>query len=161
MSRNVRWVVAVVAVLALAGAVVAKASKTPVESSIVGADLIYLGDGFVDDDGILHVRGQLLKEYVVGDLEGILYVDADFDVEPLTWTGDMRGKLRFVGTWGDLEGTFEGRFSGTWDNRYFDGQWELKGTAGDFVGKQLKVDNYGPGTGPQVVEGIVLDPHGD
>jgi len=97
---------------------------------------------------ILHVRGQLLKETMKGDLEGYLYVDADFDVDLLTWTGDMRGELRFVGSWGDLEGTFEGRFSGTWDDHYFDGHWQLKGTDGDFVGKQLKVDNYGPGSGP-------------
>jgi hypothetical protein len=161
MKNAAMLTVAVIAVLAVTGVVVAQASKTSVESYIVGAEVIDLGDGFVDEDGVLHVRGQLLKEYMIGDLVGVLYVDADFDVDPVTWTGDMRGELRFVGSWGDLEGTFEGRFSGTWDYGYFDGDWELKGTAGDFVGKQLKVENYGPGSGPQVVEGIVLDPHGD
>jgi hypothetical protein len=161
MRRKATWAVVVVAMLAVAGAVVAKATKTPVMSWIVDSKLVYLGEGFFDDEGILHVRGSLMEEYLEGDLEGVLYVDADFDVEFPAWTGDMRGELRFVGSWGDLEGTFEGRFSGTWEEGYFDGHWELKGTEGDFVGKQLKVDNYGPGSLPQVVEGIVLDPHGD
>lgn len=158
MRRKRSWLV-VVAVLAVAGVAFAEATKTPVESSIFGYEVIYMGEGWIDDDGILHVRGQRVKEFVEGDLDGDLYVESDFDVDPVTWTGDMRGELRFVCSWGDLEGTFEGRFSGTWDHGYFDGHWELKGTGGDFVGKQLKVDNYG--TLPQVVEGIILDPHGD
>ena len=159
MRKKRAWPVVVVAVLAIAGVAFAQASKTEVQSLITGAVVLDYGDGFFDDEGILHVRGALQLEEVVGDLEGDLYVWIDFDVDPVTWTGDARGEILFACSWGDLEGTFEGRFSGTWDQGYFDGHWELKGTEGDFVGKQLKVDNYG--TLPQVVEGIVLDPHGD
>ncbi|MHC4931570.1 MAG: hypothetical protein ACYTGV_05195 [Planctomycetota bacterium] len=152
-----RVAVAVV-LLAVAGLAWADATKTWVESEIVGAQVIYMGNGFVDDAGILHVKGQQLAELMEGDLEGTLYVEANFNVDLLTWTGDMHGKLRFDGTWDDLEGEFEGKFSGTWTNGYFDGHWVMKGTEGDFVGLHLKVDNYGPGSGPQTVEGIVLDP---
>lgn len=159
MKTKWTWPAVVAVLLAVTGLAFAQASETPVESLITGAEVLDWGGGFIDADGILHIRRALQREDVIGDLEGDLYAWVDFDLEPVTWTGDMRGELRFVGSWGDLEGTFEGRFTGTFVNGYFDGHWELKGTEGDFVGKQLKVDNYG--TLPQVVEGVILDPHGD
>ncbi|MHC4340061.1 MAG: hypothetical protein ACYSX0_07615, partial [Planctomycetota bacterium] len=73
----------------MAGLAWAGATKTWVESEIVGAQVIYMGDGFVDDEGILHVKGQQLAEQMKGDLEGTLYVEANFNVDFLTWTGDM------------------------------------------------------------------------
>jgi hypothetical protein len=154
------------AVLAAAGIVWAQATKTPVESQIVGAVLIDMGTGHIDDEGIVHVRGARQLEYMEGDLEGILYVDVNFNVSLASiqagaWTGEMWGRIEFVGTWGDREGVFEGKFNGTWDEGWFDGHWVAKGSGG-FEGLMLKVDNYGPGSGdPQTVEGIVLAPHGD
>ena len=153
------------AVLAAASIVWAQATKTPVESQIVGAKLIDMGTGHIDDEGILHVKGALQEEYMEGDLEGILYVEANFNVDFASvlagaWTGDMHGKIEFVGLWGDREGVFEGSFDGIWDEGWFDGHWVATGSGG-FDGLKLKVDNYGPGDGTQTVEGIILAPHGD
>lgn len=160
MRGRERRIIACAAVLLAAGLAWAGTTRTPVESEIVGARLIDLGEWFIDDLGILHVRGQRMEEFVKGDLEGSLFVTSDLNVDWTTWTGDMHGRLRFVGTWGDLEGVFEGTFSGTWDHNYFDGDWVMKGTGGEFAGLQLRVHNEGPGGATQTVEGVVLDPGG-
>jgi hypothetical protein len=138
----------------------AEATKTPVAGEIVGADtLVPFERVWFDEEGILHIRGQHLGEYLTGDLAGILYTDADFNLDLVTGDGELYGFFTLV----DLEGNaiFEGRFTGIVTGWYFDGTWTAHGV-GACEGQKLFVDNYGSMVDlPQVYVGIILDPHGE
>ena len=74
--------------------------------------------------------------------------------------GPAHGTISITGTWEGLTGTFEGRFSGFFSddrgNDYFDGRFDAKGTAGDFVGMLMKgtmqeISPTIPDTGPDFI----------
>ncbi|MHC4469739.1 MAG: hypothetical protein ACYS99_02140 [Planctomycetota bacterium] len=159
-------VIAIAVALVLGvGAAWAKSTSTPVSGLIVAATGT-TEKQWVDDDGVLHARGYVGEETLVGDLAGTIYVEASANMSLITGNGDQYGKLRFEGTWKGVSGTFEGSWSGPITGFYFDGEWACQGS-GNFAGMKLKVDNYGwltpPGSPfiPQVYEGYVHDPHGD
>ena len=79
--------------LVAAGLAWAGATKTWVESEIVRAELIYLGTGFIDDEGILHVKGQRLQEYLANEIETI--EELELAVAPLP---ERFGRYRSVAT---------------------------------------------------------------
>jgi hypothetical protein len=83
----------------------------------------------------------------------------------MTGDGDESGAVTFEATWGELSGTFEGRFSATYTGWVGTGHGVYHGT-GDLAGMKFMEDfsiviwpleppfggNYG---------GIILDPHGE
>lgn len=118
-------------------------------------------------DGVLHVRGLPVESTFEGTFAGGTFsfsndVVFNLNLDPATGNGDAFGSFALDGTWGDLQGNFEGR-------------WTMEITAGavllayvgqgsgDFEG--MKIMGKGTGSLPfeTIVfahEGIVLAPHG-
>lgn len=149
-------------VLLVGGIVWAEATKTPVEGThsveVVGAAERH----WVDDEGIEHYRGLPMQfHYPTGDLEGTGWGEININLDPMG-NGDESGSGTWDLTWGDLSGTFEGRFTATVTYGVSNGSVVLQGTSGDFVGMKVIVTTqtyYGTFTGNY--QGIILDPQGE
>jgi len=167
-TKILAGVVLLAAVLIITGIAWAKATKT----AVTGITLVTPREEheplreWIDDDGIWHVRGEVADYVHVGDLEGtgVGVVNLNLEVDPFTGNGDESGYSTSEMTWGELSGTFEGRFSVTYTGWVGVGHGVYHGT-GDFAGMKLMEDftvdlTVGP---PYVVnfEGIILDPHGE
>ena len=156
-----RAIVVMAVVFVAAGIAWASIVKTAVSGYIVAASGT-AEKQWLDEDGVFHTRGYVGEETMVGDLAGTLYATGNMNLDLATGDGYQGGKLRFVGTWKGVQGTFEGSWGGQITGFYFSGKWVTKGS-GNFAGYHLKVDNYGwltpPGSPfiPQVYEGHVIE----
>lgn len=168
MLNKRRVVVAAVtaSLLLVAGVAGACLTKTAVEGYITEVDTIDAGDQWMDDQGVMHIRGGQSEETLEGDLNGTLYVQANsyLDLNPDSdnfGDGKMWGTLVFVGTHGNKKGTYIGVWGGPIDDFYLNVKWVMVGLGG-FNHTWLKVDNYGPLTPPgapfipQVYDGYVI-----
>ncbi len=151
--------VLVVSLLLATSGVQAKATKTPF--TFTAAD-IALGEPereWVDDEGILHVRNQAYQFVVSGDFDGTLSGLVNVNMDLATGDGDGFGTLLLAVTGGG--GTFEGRFTATFEGGAISGEFVGHGT-GDFEGMKI-MGTFAPAGPPPAglnFEGIVLDPHG-
>jgi hypothetical protein len=163
-TKILAGVVLLAAVLLITGIAYAKATKTPVTGT---TEVVPRGSAereWIDDDGILHIRGESADYVFSGDLVGTGLGVVNINIDPLTGNGDESGYSTSELTWGELSGTFEGSFSVTYTGGVGVGHGVYHGT-GDFAGMKLMEDftvdlTIGP---PYVVnfEGIILDPHGE
>lgn len=107
---------------------------------------------WVDDDGVLHIRGQPFLGTITGDLTGFASGVNNINLDLATGSGDLHGSF----TVGVAQGTFSGRVSGT-----------ISGflSSGEFVGKSddgIKIMGTfveGP-PGTLALTGVLLDPSG-
>ncbi len=141
----------------------AKATKTPfTHLAIVTAEGVP-ERMWMDEEGILHIRGLTVTFDQTGDMTGTSVVVANLNIDPSTGNGHMWGSRTFVGTWhspwGDLSGTFEGRFTGTLTAGALFGKRVSHGSGG-FEGMKEKATVYSIGPGVSWNEGIILNPHG-
>ena len=97
-----------------------------------------------------------------GDLEGTGAGIVNINMDMLTGNGDESGYSISEPTWGELSGTFEGRFCVTYTGGVGIGHGVYHGT-GDFAGMKLMEDFTIVLVQPYVVnfEGVILDPHGE
>jgi hypothetical protein len=166
-NRTLAGVVLLAAVLLATGIVWAKATKTPIAGTqslaVSGAPVRY----WVDDEGIAHYRGlPSVFVFTSGDLDGIGESVVNVDVDLLTYDGHVSGPGTVDARWGELEGTFEGRLTGTYAAGICDGMAVYHGTSGDFVGMKMMMSfSYALGDPedpwPTTYQGIILDPHGE
>jgi hypothetical protein len=169
MDQRRKVIIAAIAVLTagllLTGIAWAKATKTPVTATklVTPSGLTPTRD-WTDEDGIWHVRGSVAYvDYVEGDLHGSgrAVVNLNFDMS--TGNGDESGYSTAELTWGELSGTFEGRFSVTYTGFVGVGRGVYHGSE-DFAGMKLMEDFIVilAETPPFVVysDGTILDPHG-
>jgi len=167
-TKILAGVVLLAAVLIITGIAWGKATK----SDVTGITLVTPREEheplreWIDDDGIWHVRGEVADYEFLGDLEGIGVGVVNINLDLLTGNGDESGYSTSELTWGELSGTFEGRFSVTYTEWVGVGHGVYHGT-GDFAGMKLMedftIDLADPDAPPYVVnfEGIILDPHGE
>ena len=165
-NKRIVWIAGVaVCLLLVAGIAGATLTKTWVEGYITEVDMIDAGDEWMDDQGVMHGRGQESEETLEGDLNGTLYVwgNYELDLNPYSENfgdGRMWGKLMFVGTYGKKKGIYVGVWGGPIEFFYLDVDWRMVGLRG-FSKTLLKIDNYGaltpPGSPfiPQVYEGYI------
>ena len=161
-TKILAGVVLLAAVLLITGIAWAKATKTPVTGI---TEVFPRGSAvreWVDDDGIWHVRGEVVDYVFSGDLvgEGVGVVNINLDIS--TGNGDESGYSTSELTWEGLSGTFEGSFSVTYTEWVGVGHGVYHGT-GDFAGMKLMEDFTIVLVEPYVVnfDGIILDPHGE
>ena len=110
--RTAAFATTIAVLLAAPGVAWAQAIKTPVAGIIFNVANIDPGETFVDEDGIVHMRGVVTEQQVVGDLVGVQIITFDANFDPITGDGDVHGSLEFTGTALGLTGTFEGKFDG-------------------------------------------------
>lgn len=140
----------------------AKATETPVEGTYGAMITEFPERQWVDDEGVTHTRGGPFEMFSTGgDVHstGMAVGNSNLDADG---NGDIRGTTTWDLTWGDLHGTFEGRYSGTVTNWVADATGVYQGTGGDFVGMKLIITfdfDYATFTGSY--QGIILDPHGE
>ncbi len=154
-----------VGVVLTAGIVWAKATKTPVEGS-ASLEVLDLGKLWVDEEGVLHIRGMLLSIETHGALSGTGTVVGNLNIDLATGNGDqsfyVTETMTWETPWGEtLTGTFEGRTSGTYASWLEEGRAVYHGS-GDFAGMKFIHTFWGwYQSGSVDYEGIILDPHGE
>ena len=156
--------VLLIAVMLITGIAWGKATKTPV----TGTTLVYprgiAEKEWIDDDGILHIRGGQADYIFLGELTGTGVGVVNLNIDPIMGIGDESGYSISELTWGELKGTFQGSFSVTYTYGIGIGHGVYHGT-GDFAGMKLMEDFTVDLTTPEPYivnfEGIVLDPHGE
>lgn len=158
--------VLVVSLLLATTSVQAKAAETPY-TGIETTDSSGVPERAWTEDGVLHLRGLPVETIFVGTFAGGTLsfsndVVVNLNLDLATGDGDAFGSFALDGTFGGLEGSFEGR-------------WTMEITAGavllayvgqgsgDFEG--MKIMGEGTGSLPLETlevahEGIILDPHG-
>ena len=165
-TKILAGVILLAAVLLITGIAWAKATKPPVTgTTLVTPRGIALME-WIDEDGIWHIRGEVADYEFFGDLEGVGVGVVNINLDFSTGNGDESGYSTSELTWGELSGTFEGRFSVTYTGWVGIGHGVYHGT-GDFAEMKLMEDftiNLAdPEAPPYVVdfEGFILDPHGE
>jgi hypothetical protein len=163
--------------LALAIAAALSASISPVAAEATKTEFwVVEGQGvvlkpadkvWVDDENVLHVRGELARRpFVRGDFQGYAQFTFNLNMDLATGEGVGWGEVTlYVESWYGREGTFQGHFEMKLP-LVPDARKELiaHGT-GDMEGMKLigyftnlPMEN---GEERMLVEGIILDPHGD
>lgn len=160
------FLVIVVSLLLATTSVQAKATETPY-TGVESTDSFGVPERAWMADGVLHVRGLPVENTFEGTFaEGAFSFSNDvvfnLNLDPATGDGDAFGSFALDGTWGDLQGSFEGR----WTMEITTGAVLLAYVgqgSGDFEGMKI----MGKGTGSLPIEtmiitheGIVLAPHG-
>jgi hypothetical protein len=151
-------IVLVTCVLLVAGIVWANATKTPISGT-----MYHTGGGggppdWVDDELIGHWRDVEVTFDVEGDLMGTLTVMANSNVDLKTFNGDEFGSFELDVTYGELQGTFKGRMSGTMEHGVSTSSFVGHGS-GDFDGMKLRLTITFDWRNPATYEGTILDPH--
>ena len=160
-------VILLVAGLLITGPAEAKAKKTDVTGTtyVTPSEEPPPLKRWIDDDGILHIRGSVSEYVYEGDLVGIGRGLVNLDLDLSTGDGHESGYSTSELTWGDLSGTFAGLFEVTYTGFVGIGHGVYHGT-GDFAGMKLFQDftvflDLIAGPPYEVItEGTILDPHG-
>jgi len=157
--RTAAFATMIAALLVAPGVTWAQAVKTPVAGTTINVATTDPGETFVDEDGIVHMRGVVIEQQVLGDVVGVQTVTFDANFDPLTGDGDVHGFFEFTGTALGLTGTFEGRFGGPLVGGVFFFSTTAQGS-GDFDG--MKKMTTGQTIAPNVFsyEGRILSPQG-
>lgn len=155
-------IVGLIGLLLMPGYASAQATETEVKGRMVG---FVMGDpakpAWTDEDGITHFRGVPSWGDVTGDLEGDAYSEFNLDVNMETGDGWGAGTVILNVSWGELSGTFEGRYMIKFTGWLVTGSGVAHGT-GDFEGMKDIYTLWGDFLSPdRDWEGIILDPHGE
>ncbi len=155
---------AAAAILTLVWVAESRAAKFPVAGEIVGANVLDPGkltSPPLTHAGIVIVQGQILEEFLTGDLEGTMLVTATLIVNLNSGEGILFGTIDWEDPESDggFSGPFQGQVSGVFlpGDGGFDGQWMLSGY-GSHQGQTALIDNSGPFTAPpnQVYHGVII-----
>ncbi len=107
----------IAAMLMVTGTASAQAEEVEVSGGQTSED-IFAGISWIDEDGILHVRGRIICVELTGNLRGEAIQILDFNLNLATLEGDLHGSALFTGELFDdddvLIGAVElaGRFAG-------------------------------------------------
>jgi hypothetical protein len=167
-TKILAGVVLLAAVLLITGIVWAKATHTPISGTQTVQSTGTPVRFWVDDEGIVHYRGLYGVMTFSGDVVGTGSFVVNANLDPATGNGDESGTAAADLTWGELSGTIEGRFTGTYTAGISYGTGVYHGTSGDFVGMKMMWSYILDGTtGPvgtvwdATYTAIILDPHGE
>jgi hypothetical protein len=167
-TKILAGVVLLAAVLFITGIVWAKATHTPISGTQTVQSTGSPMPDWVDDEEIMHYRGLPGVMTFSGDVVGTGSFVVNVNLDPATGNGDESGTATADLTWGNLSGTIEGRFTGTYTAGISYGTGVYHGTSGDFVGMKMMWSYVLDGTtGPTgtvwdaTYTAIVVDPHGE
>ncbi|MBW8040348.1 MAG: hypothetical protein FVQ85_10145 [Planctomycetes bacterium] len=160
--KTIACLTLLVGVVLITSIVWAKATESPVEGDVtitgfIGSPVME----WTDEDGIQHVRGQSFSHDVTGDTVGSGTGVINWNLNPATGDGDEFGTLASNKTWGEISGTFQGRFSNTITGWSVLGHTTVHG-GGGFEGMKMILTLSGTfGSGVRHYDGIILDPQGE
>jgi len=120
------------------------------------------GQQWVDDQGVLHIRGQIgINAPIAGDFVGYdRHNEFNADIDLATGNGRFTGIFTMEVEWTarNLKGVFSGRYKGVFTN------WLLTGTTtalgeGEFAGMVLRIEQTGdaPGSYFLIATGTVTE----
>ena len=160
-TKILAGVVLLIAVLLITGIAWAKATKTSIAGHMQVIPGASVDRHWIDDEGIEHYRGLTASLLLLdGPLVGTGSAVVNINVDPFG-NGDESGAVTLDVTWGDLNGTFEGRLSATYIGGISYSSTVYHGT-GDFEGMKMKVNaTMSFADFVAAYEGIILDPHGE
>ncbi|RKX31792.1 MAG: hypothetical protein DRP71_12925 [Verrucomicrobia bacterium] len=170
MKRGIIFSFCSILVLSLVFTVgVAWAQRTliPIEGTQTG-EPVYPGERWMDDDGVLHIRGKIHTSFAEGhDINGVPWsavgtVVTNVNMNPATGVGDMCGSTQRDYTYGDLQGSLSGKIRATSTAFRWIGEANFPHGTGDFAGWKLVRVNFSRGWKEQVtvMEGFFHIPPG-
>lgn len=152
------------AMLMVTGTASAQAEEVPVfggqTTECVDNPICDPGTSRTDEEGITHVRGQILFLELTGDLEGFVIQIIDFNIDFATGNGDLHGSALFVGTLKGVEGVLAGHFDSDVSGFFFSAESSAHGTFGGAAAHSNLTTSGFFGTGVADYAGTVLFPHG-
>lgn len=134
--------VLLVSLVLSAGMVWAQMTLVPISGTQTGAP-IDPGVQWVDDDGVVHIRGKVHASFADGlDINGVPwtsvgYVKNNINMNPATGVGDMSGYCYREYVYGDMEGSLSGRFRATSTAFRWNGTANFPHGTGDFAGWKM------------------------
>lgn len=153
--------VAMAGFLLVSGVAWAQATETPVSGEVVNFVVTDPGESWTDDDGVLHFRNRRTRERYLGDITGQQFKIVRLNVNPETRELDSHGSFTFVGFVGPDRVEAEGRFMVlcTGDPSFCEENeiWHLE----DGRKISLLETYFLDIPGPDVYEGVLLDPPGN
>ena len=150
-------------VVLMTGVVWAKATKDTVQGEFGYAGDLSQAKIWTDEEGVTHLRNIPYSAWSTDGLDITMYGTCNHNRDMATGDGDFWGSDHEVlVTWGDLTGTFRGRYGGITVNHAGYSNHSYQGIDGDFVGWKLRFDatwDFIAKTG--AFEGILHNPHGE
>jgi len=147
------------AVLLVTGTASGAAIEMPVAGGQTTAGVLDPGRSWVDDEGILHVRGLILVVSFTGDIEGSAIQGLNYNIDPFG-NGDLHGTAVFVGTVFGDEAALEGRFAGDISGGVFSADSIGHGTIGGAQAQSRLTTTGVLGSGVATYAGSILFPRG-
>ncbi len=159
--------VLLVSLVLSAGVAWAQMTLVAIEGTQTGAP-IDPGKKWMDDNGVVHIRGKIHASFAEGyDEFGVPWaavgvVETNVNMNPATGVGDMSGYSYRDYTYGDLEGSFSGRIRATSTAFRWEGQANFPHGTGDFAGWKVAKVTFSRGWSEQVtvMEGFFHIPPG-
>lgn len=151
-------------VLLVTGTASAQADEVAVAGGQFTVAVLDPGTSWVDEEGILHVRGLILSVLLVGSFEGLATQHLDYNLDLATGNGDLHGSAEFEGTLngvaGVLAGHFAGDITGTIDGPLFSADSIAHGNFGGAQAHSRLTTTGILGSGVASYTGTVLFPQG-
>jgi hypothetical protein len=159
MQSSITAVVVLAAVALGATIVWAQATRATVQGDMVVTG--YFPGREWWSDGILHMRDVGMTTAFTGDLEGTASGTVNNTYDPVTGSGEGFGTIALDVTWGDVSGTFAGRWTQKVIDNVINGQVVLHGSGG-FAGMLMKGTFTTTWGAPDYeYELVILNPHGE
>ena len=139
--------------------------KTPYTVTTGPYTLVDLPErAWVDEEGVLHIRGLAAIGPVAGDYGGTIFLVQDENVDTITGDGDYHGYFIWQTVIDGQSGSFEGHYSGNihgfsgavLSGLYTDEEWVAQGTEGLKRMKIMGTTLPGTGVGPYTHLGILF-----
>lgn len=161
--KTLAGLVLLAGVVLITGVVWAKATKDEVQGTFGYAGDLSQAKIWTDAEGVTHLRNIPYSAWSTGGLDITMYGTCNHNRDMVTGDGDFWGDDHKVEvTWGDLTGTFRGRYGGITVEHAGISNHSYQGISGDFVGWKLRFDATWDFVGKTgAFTGILHNPHGE
>ena len=145
------------AVLMVTGAALGAATEVAVSGGQMTVGVLDPGISWIDEEGITHVRGLILRVSFSGDIEGIAIQHLDYNIDPFG-NGDLHGSVEFEGTLFGVAAELTGRFAGDISAGVFSAESIGHGTVGGAQAQSRLTTTGVLGSGVATYAGTFLFP---
>jgi hypothetical protein len=132
-----------VSMVCVTGVIWSQSIEIPIWGTQEGAE-IDPGVQWVDDEGILHIRGRVITVNSAGEdaygvpLTGTGIIVQNFNIDLVNGIGDYNGSAQYEYNYGDLVGSFEGINTGMLTGLVWEGEYNYPHGCGDFAGWKIR-----------------------